>query len=218
MLTLAIDASTYVGTVVVLRDGRVLAEREAAMRGEHEERLMPTVASALDEANVVPALLERVICGAGPGSFTSLRIAGAIAKGLAVATGAVLVPVSSLVLMSAAVEPRLADGDYLAVLDAMRGDVFALHVRWADDRLEVDGSHRLIPRSELGATARSLGATVIGPGESVHAVPHARGALLAGVAFPMPPAADLGMWEPVYGRLAEAQVKWEAAHGRALSV
>jgi tRNA threonylcarbamoyladenosine biosynthesis protein TsaB len=32
------------------------------------------------------------------------------------------------------------------------------------------------------------------------------------------PEADLATWEPAYGRLAEAQVKWEAAHGRALEV
>jgi tRNA threonylcarbamoyladenosine biosynthesis protein TsaB len=27
---------------------------------------------------------------------------------------------------------------------------------------------------------------------------------------------DLASWEPSYGRLAEAQVRWEAAHGRPL--
>jgi tRNA threonylcarbamoyladenosine biosynthesis protein TsaB len=27
---------------------------------------------------------------------------------------------------------------------------------------------------------------------------------------------DLASWEPDYGRLAEAQVRWEAEHGRAL--
>ena len=30
------------------------------------------------------------------------------------------------------------------------------------------------------------------------------------------PAADLAMWQPAYGRLAEAQVKWEAERGRPL--
>ena len=30
------------------------------------------------------------------------------------------------------------------------------------------------------------------------------------------PPVDLASWEPAYGRLAEAQVKWEAAHGRPL--
>jgi hypothetical protein len=30
--------------------------------------------------------------------------------------------------------------------------------------------------------------------------------------------ADLASWEPAYGRLAEAQVKWEATHGRPLQL
>ncbi|OYV67912.1 MAG: hypothetical protein B7Z72_09030, partial [Gemmatimonadetes bacterium 21-71-4] len=43
--------------------------------------------------------------------------------------------------------------------------------------------------------------------------PHARGvARLEGALE----AADLAGWEPHYGRLAEAQVKWEAQHGRPL--
>jgi tRNA threonylcarbamoyladenosine biosynthesis protein TsaB len=30
--------------------------------------------------------------------------------------------------------------------------------------------------------------------------------------------ADIASWEPAYGRLAEAQVRWESAHGRPLPV
>ena len=78
-VTLAIDASTYRGTVAVLRGARVLAEREVAMKGADAERLMPAVADALAEADVAIDALARVVCGQGPGSFTSLRIAGAIA-------------------------------------------------------------------------------------------------------------------------------------------
>ena len=85
MLTLAIDAATYEGTVAIVRGGRVLAQRAATMRGEHEERLMPAVVSVLQDAGLDVSRLERIACGAGPGSFTSLRIAASIAKGLAVA-------------------------------------------------------------------------------------------------------------------------------------
>jgi tRNA threonylcarbamoyladenosine biosynthesis protein TsaB len=46
----------------------------------------------------------------------------------------------------------------------------------------------------------------------VDARPHARAVAL----MAEPAAVDLATWEPAYGRLAEAQVKWEAAHGRAL--
>ena len=95
-LTLALDASTYAGSVAVLRGARVVAERTVAMRGEHEERLMPAVVAALGEAGAVPRAVARVVCGAGPGSFTSLRIAASIAKGVAEGSGATLLAVPSL--------------------------------------------------------------------------------------------------------------------------
>ena len=82
---LALDASTYEGSVAVFRDSRLAAERTVAMRGEREERLMPAVADALGAAGAGAADVSAIVCGAGPGSFTSLRIAAAIAKGLAVA-------------------------------------------------------------------------------------------------------------------------------------
>ena len=50
MITLALDAATYVGTVAIVDDDRVLAERETAMRGRDVERLMPAVAEALHDA------------------------------------------------------------------------------------------------------------------------------------------------------------------------
>lgn len=216
MITLAIEASTYTGSVAVIRDAAVIAEGVTAMRGEKEERLMPAVGDALRTAGVAPNEIDRVVCGAGPGSFTSLRIAGAIAKGLALSANAPLYPVSSLLLIAAGAEPRLAPGRYAAVLDAMRGDVFASTFSVTDAAITVESSMTILARSDAAAYAREQSARLIGPGESLVVSPHARGAawLGSGVAWPMP--ADLATWEPDYGRLAEAQVKWEAAHGRAL--
>ena len=82
---------------------------------------MPAVAELLAEQDIVPGEIDRVVCGAGPGSFTSLRIAGAIAKGIALAAVCPLVPISSLALLVASREPVEA-GRYLAVLDALRGE------------------------------------------------------------------------------------------------
>src|SRR2546421_4302336 len=62
MITLALDASTYAGSVAVLDDARVLAEADAAMKGAHEERLMPAVAGALGRAGIAPARIERIVC------------------------------------------------------------------------------------------------------------------------------------------------------------
>ena len=213
-LTLALDASTYAGTVAVLRDGVVVATREALMRGEREERLMPAVLAALADAGAVPRDVKRVVCGAGPGSFTSLRIAAGIAKGIAHGAGVPLYAVSSLTLVVAGANPALAAGRYIAALDAMRGERYAQHVVvGADGAVRAEGAESIASPEQLAAD----GATVVGPLEAITCAPHARGvAVMLDDCIAAGPV-DLAAWEPSYGRLAEAQVKWEAAHGRPLA-
>ena len=121
-ITLALDASSYIGTVAVLRDDVLVAEGNALMRGEQEERLMPCVASVLADAGCAVPDVGRVICGAGPGSFTSLRIAGAIAKGIGMGNDVPLNVVPSLALMVAGHRPSLADGRNLRWPDPERCD------------------------------------------------------------------------------------------------
>ena len=217
MISLVIEASTYAGTVAVIRDDIVLSERDTAMRGEREERLMPAVADALAEAAVAPNAIDRVVCGAGPGSFTSLRIAGAIGKGLALTARVPLYPVSSLLLIVAGARPELAPVRYVAVLDAMRGDVFAAAFSVTESAITAESATIIGPRAELETFARAHSARTIGPAEALVVSPHARGVVALGTRAPWPPPADLAAWEPDYGRLAEAQVRWEAAHGRALT-
>ena len=230
---LALDASTAAASVAVLHDGVVVAERAAAMRGADAERLMPAVAAALDLAGIAPVALHAIVCGGGPGSFTSLRIAGAIAKGIATVTGVPLLAAPSLALAGAAhaTEP----GAWLVTLDAMRGERYAALVTLAEGAL---------PHGTLGTPPRVVGYTYLGVRSAdeiaalatAHgardlldanaAAPAARGA--AGFALALPGGrtgaaealalapVDLALWEPDYGRKAEAQVKWEIAHGRAL--
>lgn len=217
MITLALEASTYTGSVAVIRDGVVVAERDTAMRGVDEERLMPAVADALAEAGVAPNAIDRVVCGEGPGSFTSLRIAGAIAKGLALSANAPLYPVSSLLLIVAGSESPLAPGRYVAALDAMRGDVFACVFAVTDTAITAESPTTIVPRASFPEFAREHAARATGPAEATAVAPHARGVATLGTLAPWPSPADLATWEPNYGRLAEAQVKWEAAHGRALT-
>lgn len=218
MLVLALDASTYTGSCALVREGAVVAERVTAMRGEREERLMPAVAELIAQAGVSVGELDGVACGGGPGSFTSLRIAASIAKGIAVARNLPLIVAPSPLLVVAGAERARSAGRYVALLDAMRGDVFGLSVR-ADARgtLHDAGTAWLMRRDDALARAAHEGATVVGPGEALAWSPHARGfaTLLAqGIAT----AVDVAQWEPDYGRKAEAQVRWEQAHGRALEV
>lgn len=180
---------------------------------------MPAVRDALSRAGAGPADVAEVVCGAGPGSFTSLRIAASIVKGLATGRSVPMLAVSSLWLVAAGARPALAAGDYLAVLDAMRGEWFGAAITvGADGRVVAGEAWSLFPVAALDEQVRG-GAAVIGPGPWGGVSPHARGVALldrSGAAAARL-RVDLDRWEPDYGRKAEAQVRWEATHGRPLA-
>jgi tRNA threonylcarbamoyladenosine biosynthesis protein TsaB len=214
-LTLALDAATYAGSVAVLRGDHVVAERDVVMRGEREERMMPAVADALASAEAKPGDLSRIVCGAGPGSFTSLRIAASIAKGLASGLGIPLFEVPSLALIVAG--NALPAGRYLAVLDAMRGDAYVAGYEWDAPGITEIAPFALVARGAVDAMALALGARLAGPAESPVTPPNARGVAHLGAWLAAAAPADLASWEPRYGRVAEAQARWEKEHGRPLT-
>ena len=214
---LVIDASTYRGTVAVVEGTDVLIEREAQMRGASEERLMPAVADALRSAVLPLSQIGGIVCGAGPGSFTSLRIAASIAKGMAMAARRPMHSVSSMLLIVAGTVPAPTPGRYLAVLDAMRGDAFAARITvTGSGEIDGEGDAALIPATALNGIAEAEARTIVGPGRAADWWPRAGG--VARLASSTMAVVDLATWEPTYGRLAEAQVAWEQKHGRRLSV
>lgn len=217
-LTLAMDAAAGPGSIAVLREAEVLAARDVVMRNEAEERFFPAVLATLADAGVTLAELDRLIVGAGPGSFTALRVVAATAKGIAQAREIPLYAVPSLALTvagdHATTEP---DTRWFVTLDALRGERYAALVvvgeAGAVQRVEQLG---LVPIAEVGVRAAELEALPIGPDEAHVAAPHARGVARCLALAVAGGAVALASWEPMYGRLAEAQVKWEAAHGRPL--
>lgn len=216
MLTLALDAALSVGSVAVLDGSRVVAERETPMRDAERERLLPAVMDALAAARATPRDLARIVCGEGPGSFTSLRIAASIAKGLAVGVGVPLLAVPSL-LLSVAASERWKAGRFLSALDAMRGDSFAAcYEMLSDGDTEEVAPPAIVRTIELPAEAARFGALLIGPGQPIEARPRAAAVARLERWLGRAGAVDVASWEPLYGRLAEAQVRWEAAHGRPL--
>ena len=219
-ITLALDGATSAASVAVFGDGRLLAEATLDTRSRDDERLMPAIAETLSRAAVSPGQVTRVVCGGGPGSFTSLRIAAAIGKGLSLSLGAEFWVGSSLALVVAGSEAAREPGRYLACLDAMRGEWYVRLFLVDDDGMvrAEEGGQRL-PHASLVQESRQLGAVLVGPGVGLgvglDAAPHARGIARLTTGDLLAPV-DRTAWEPDYGRLAEAQVKWELLHGRAL--
>lgn len=216
-LTLALDAAAGPGTIAVLRDGVVVTERTVEMRSAAEERFFPAVVEALASAGISVRDLARVVAGAGPGSFTALRVVGAVAKGLCEGTGLPLVGVPSLALIPAGEQSARGPGRYLATLDALRGERYAACITLdASGEVAAHEPLGLLSVGSVAGRAAALGATLIGPDEPQACVPHARGVARCRRFLAELGAVDLARWEPIYGRLAEAQVKWEATHGRPL--
>jgi tRNA threonylcarbamoyladenosine biosynthesis protein TsaB len=222
--TLVLEGATYVGSVALLRGSTVVAERTlgeddgSTPRSGKGERLMPAIAECFSDAGIAAGggAVVRIVCGAGPGSFTSLRVAGSVAKGLAAGWGIDLYAVSSLMLTVAGAKPPLPSGEYLSVLDAMRGEFYATRISLKQGLPTEDGAPTLISTQQLEDYRGSHSLKVIGPGQPIDAGPHARGAAAMLETIVAGAPVDLASWEPDYGRLAEAQVRWEAIHGRKL--
>jgi tRNA threonylcarbamoyl adenosine modification protein YeaZ len=118
MRLLAIDTATpRPSLAVAIDDG---APRTVELPRLGAEALAPAVASLLLAVGLVPGDLDRIAVVSGPGSFTGLRSSLAFARGLARATGALLVPVPTFETASGAV-PVPPDADFL--LEALRGEV-----------------------------------------------------------------------------------------------
>jgi tRNA threonylcarbamoyl adenosine modification protein YeaZ len=113
----ALATSTPLATVAVVEGGRVLGAVERVLDRAHGEGLVPLMHELFTSVGVRPRDIQRWAVGVGPGSFTGTRIAVATVKGIVLATGAEVVGVTSL-------EAMLATAGDVAVVDAIRGEVY----------------------------------------------------------------------------------------------
>lgn len=132
MLLLALDASTPTATVALARvegpSREVLAEVSVSggVRGASgaSEVLLSAIDSVLSFSGVSLEDVGRVLVGAGPGTFTGIRIAASTARALAFGTGVPLSRGSTLDALAAPTLSLSGERDVLAVLDARRKQVF----------------------------------------------------------------------------------------------
>ena len=126
MLILAFDTSGPACSVVVWRDGTVLARRRDVMERGQAEALMPLIAAAMEEAGIGYAALGRIAVTVGPGSFTGVRVGLAAARGLTLALDIPAVGLLTSEVLAAAVpspERKIATR-ILVAIDTKRGDLY----------------------------------------------------------------------------------------------
>ena len=139
MNLLAIDTSTDFCSVAASR-GEVLVSRHEPAGQRQAEMILGMVEAVLIDARLELGQIDGIAFGAGPGSFTGLRIAAGVTQGLALARGLGVVGVCSLLAIAeqAAEEAsdEAADARIICCLDAHMGEVYHAAYRRAGGRWE----------------------------------------------------------------------------------
>lgn len=222
---LGIDTATHTASVAVAdAHGQVLAQGTLDASGRSDD-LLVLIDDVCRRAKVAPGALAAVAVGAGPGSFTGLRIGMATAKGIAFAAGCPLWLASSLHALAEEAAAELAPGSLVvAALDARRGEVYCGFYR-GPNLTEVAPEQVVAPEhlAKLVAQVAEPGAEVSYCGDALEAYPEALAAAAPrwlskartpGAASVIKLALrgarhdDLTNGRPAYLRPAEAEVKY----------
>ncbi len=125
-MILALDAATRSCSAALWRGGAVRARRFVETERGQAEMLAPMVETVLNESGAAPNDLDLIATTVGPGAFTGIRIGLAMARGLALATGAPCMGVTSMAAVARAVpSSRLRGRALIVALDAKRSDIYA---------------------------------------------------------------------------------------------
>lgn len=119
MILLAFDTSTEYLSLAVQNGGEVFTFDTLAGQS-HSQIILPQIQALLEEAGLQLQDIQGIAFGAGPGSFTGVRIAAGVAQGLGFGQNIPVVGVCTLMaLAETAGEDRV-----IACLDARMGEVY----------------------------------------------------------------------------------------------
>ncbi|MDB4980696.1 MAG: peptidase glycoprotease, partial [Myxococcales bacterium] len=160
---LCLDTSTQAARVAIVDGAGVAIARAEATADRHSPHVLKLCDEVLVAAGLTPAGLDAIACGAGPGSFTGLRVGLSVAKGLALATGKPLLLLSSLQALAldlarAAPEARVV----VPCIDAGKGEVYAFDCAVNGGVVAVGGEPwRLAPAALAERLAELAGASAV---------------------------------------------------------
>jgi tRNA threonylcarbamoyladenosine biosynthesis protein TsaB len=127
---LAIDCSTERLALALSSAGRLWRVDEAG-GALASARLLPAVQAMFSDAGLGPSALDAVAFGQGPGAFTGLRTACAVAQGLALGWGRPVLAIDSLAIVAEDTRGQHPETDAVWVaMDARMDEAYAAHYRW----------------------------------------------------------------------------------------
>ena len=124
MNLLAFETATEACSVALYTGGQLRERFEIAPR-RHAELVLPWAEALLAEAGLLRSQLDGIAVGRGPGAFTGVRLAVAVAQGIALALDLPVLPVSTLAALAMRAEATdEAEQKIIAAIDARMGEVY----------------------------------------------------------------------------------------------
>lgn len=120
---LALDTATEACSCALWLDGEVQSHFELAPQ-KHTKIILPMIDQLLADHNVDRHSLDAIAFGRGPGSFTGVRIAAAMAQGIAFSLDKPVVPISTLQALALAGAREYSAEKIVALMDARMGEVY----------------------------------------------------------------------------------------------
>lgn len=159
MKLLAFETATEACSVALYVDGEI-RERHGLAPRQHTALALPWADELLAASGVAKSELDAIAVGIGPGAFTGVRLAVALAQGIALALDKPVLAVSTL--MTLAMRAQAAPGErILAAIDARMGEIYV-----GEFVCEADGLMRAIGDEQMFApeAAPAMSNPVIGVG------------------------------------------------------
>jgi tRNA threonylcarbamoyladenosine biosynthesis protein TsaB len=128
---LCIETATAVCSVVVSRDGQIMAQEESHAGYDHAEKLAVFISSVMEQSGISLQEIDAVVVSGGPGSYTGLRIGVSTAKGISWSLDKPMIAVPTLQSMAAGAWSMVKEGEsigrkvlFCPMIDARRMEVY----------------------------------------------------------------------------------------------
>ena len=135
MLILGIDTSTKICTCSIFdSENGVIAETSLSVKKNHSNIVMPIIDDLFKISDLTINDIDKIAVAIGPGSFTGVRIALGIAKGLAMALNKPLIAVNELDILEAIASGN--ENEIIPLIDARKERVYYKYQnKYVDDYL-----------------------------------------------------------------------------------
>lgn len=146
-MILAIDTSTQWMGIALLQDSTILYEKTWKTNRRHTVELSPSIKQAFQDTSTNVGALAGVAVALGPGSFTSLRIGLAVAKGFALSLRIPVIGVPSLDITAGGIPPQ--NIPLICLLRAGRGRFASMKYENIEGKWQKKGDLDVVTAEEI---------------------------------------------------------------------